>query len=36
MIVKKFSEAKEYVAPNHRDCSTLAPVRRRGGRLARR
>ena len=23
MIVKKFSEAKEYVAPNHRACSTL-------------
>ena len=23
MIVKKLSEAKEYVAPNHRACSTL-------------
>jgi mannose-6-phosphate isomerase-like protein (cupin superfamily) len=23
MIVKKLSEAKEYVAPNHRQCSTL-------------
>ena len=23
MIAKKFSEAKEYVAPNHRACSTL-------------
>ena len=23
MIVKKFSEAKEYVAPNHRACTTL-------------
>ena len=23
MIVKKFSEAKEYIAPNHRACSTL-------------
>ena len=23
MIVKKFSDAKEYVAPNHRACSTL-------------
>src|ERR1700753_4433189 len=31
MIVKKLSEAKEYVAPNHRACTTLRLVGAEGG-----
>ena len=36
MIVRKFSEAKAYEAPNHRDYKSFRAVRRRDGRLADR